>query len=389
MQTKLENLPKSRVKITITLTAQEWQKAYEEALVEIAKTIKLAGFRPGKVPAVMAEKHIGKAGITSEALEKAIPHYYYEAVLEHNLHPLHQPAVTVAKSDPELEFNAEVDILPTVEIKDWHNIKIKKNDAQKVTDLDVKKVLEHLRKERSQLEAVTRPAETKDFVRINFSGSVDGVKHEGMQSNEHPLVLGDNTMISGFEDQIVGMSVDEEKTFDIVFPKDYRDKTLAKKKAQFMVKLLEVKQINLPELDEKFAADFGKKNMTEIESAILEQLEAEAEEEAKNKDEVLILEELVKRTKVVLPKSIVESEIDRIIDTMKERMGANDTQFSQYLESQGKSLVKLREEANDQAIKNATIGLALGEIMKAEKIDPEDKDAVKLVLDKIKAESTK
>ncbi len=381
MESTIEKLPTSRVKVTVSLNAVEFKHYYDHALDHLIEHLKLPGFRVGKVPRNLAENHFGAATILQEALEDAVPQSYYQAVLKHDLHPLHQPEVNVTKLEKELSFTAEVDEMPSVELKNWRGIKIKKTEPEKIDEAAVDQIVQRLQKQKAELLSVDRGLQKGDFASVSFSGKVGGIKHEAMQSENHPLVVGEGSLIPGFEDELVGMKPGEEKTFDVTFPKDYRETSLAKKKAQFTVKLLEMKEVKMPELNDTFAGNFGKETLESLRQSIKDELETEAGREAQHKNEEAVLGELAKRTKAVLPKSLVEKEIDRIVEMIKQRLGVEDEGFAMYLEREQKTPVTFREDVRGQAESNALVGLALGEIMKEEKLDPEDKDSIKKALD--------
>ncbi len=383
MKSKLEKLPDSRVKITVTTTTDEFKEYYDKALIALSQKIKLPGFRPGKVPADIALRNIGEDAVKAEAVEESIPNFYYQAVIEHKLHPVSKPDVEVKSIDDGLEFVASVDVLPEVAVKDWKNIRIKKNVIEKVTPDSVAKVTEQLRKERAKFNEPKGPVKSGDFASISFEGSVGGVAREDMASKSHPMVVGENTMIPGFEDNIVGMKTGDEKEFEIVFPKDYHQKELAKKKAKFKITLENHREIELPEADDNFAKLFGKDTFAEFESAIEEELSREGETEAKRKDEDMVLSELAKRTKVTLPKSMVDEEVNRLFENMKKRLGLDELKLAMFLEKQKKTVEEIKKEMRDQATKNVTVGLALGEVMRDMEVKPDDKEAINKVLEKL------
>ncbi len=389
MDSKLEKLPESRVKITIKTTPDEFKEYYDKALITLSQKIKLPGFRPGKVPADIALRNIGEEAVKAEAVEESIPNFYYQAIIEQKLHPVSKPEVEVKSIDNGLEFVASVDVLPEVTVKDWKNIRIKKNVIEKVTSDAVAKVTQQLRKERAKFNEPKGPVKPGDFASISFEGSVGGVLREDMASKSHPLVVGENTMIPGFEENIVGMKVGEDKEFEINFPKDYHAKDLAKKKAKFKITLENHREIELPEADDNFAKLFGKDTFADFERAIEEELSREGETESKRKDEDMVLSELAKRTKVTLPKSMVDEEVSRLFENMKKRLGLDELKLAMFLEKQKKTAEEVKQEMRDQASKNVTVGLALGEVMKDMDVKPDDKDAISKVLEKMLESATK
>ncbi len=381
MKSEIKRLPRSRVRINIKLTDDEVDEHRGHVLDEYAQSTKLPGFRQGKAPRALIESHIGTETIDAEVRSHSITDAYFEAVKQHNLHPLQGPSVSEVKDTDGLSFVAEVDCLPEVKIKDWKGIRVKHTVTREISDSDIEKVLLHLQKERAKLLDVERPLKKGDFANISYSGKLGGVAQENMTSKHHPLVVGEGTLIPGFEDELIGMKASETKTFQISFPKDYADKAASGKRAEFTVTLDSMKELELPTLNEVFAKDFGKSSVDELKSAIKEQLEQEVEVEsiAKLQDEVLA--KLVERTNADLPQIVIDEEIDRLIKSMQDRLKLNDEQFRIYLEKQGKDLAQLQKEAEAQATKNALVGLALGSIMEELDIDPHEKDSAKKVID--------
>lgn len=389
MESKLEKMPESRVKLIIKGDEEEFKKSYDKALDELSKKIKLSGFRPGKVPKNIAARNIGEDALKAEAIEDLIPNLYYQAVIENKIHPVSRPEVSVKSTDNGIEFVAEVDVLPQITVKDWQGIKVKKIASDKVTAESITKVTNQLRKERAKFNDPKGAIKSGDFVLISFEGSVNGVSQEGMASKNHPLVVGEGSMIPGFEDQLLGLKLGDEKEFEIVFPKDYHQKELAKKKAKFKIKVENHRDIELPAADDDFAKMFGKETFSEFEAAIEEELNREEEAESKRKLEDAILTELAKRTKVNLPKSMIDEEVNRLFENMKSRLGLDELKLGLFLEKQKKSVEDIKNEMREQATKNVTVGLALGEVMRDMGIKPNNKDAIAQTLDKLLESATK
>lgn len=389
MESKIEKLPESRVKITIKSNAEEFKEFYDKALYELAKKVKLPGFRPGKVPKDLAVQHLGEEAIRAEAVENAIPNFYYQAIMEHKLHPVARPEINIESFEDELEFVAEVDVLSEVMVKDWASIKIKKSVPDNITKESIDKVTAQLRKERANFKEPTGAIKKGDFASISFEGSVGGVTREDMASKNHPLVVGDNTMIPGFEDNLIGLKVGDEKEFEITFPKEYHAKDLAKKKAKFKITIENHRDIVSPELNDDFARLFGKETFADFEQAIEEELNREEVAEAKRKNEETVLTELAKRTKVTLPKSLIDEEADRLIENMKKRLGMDEMKFGLFLEKQKKTVEDINKEMREQTVKNVTVGLALGEVMKEMGIKSDSEGAITQTLEKLLESATK
>jgi len=390
MKSEIKHLPESRVKITIEATPEEFAKYFQASLAKFAENLKLDGFRMGKAPLSLVEKHIGKESVTADALDEAIPDLYYQAILEHKVHPVDRADMSIDSFEDEvLKFTAEVDVLPKVDIKDWKSIKVKKDADPVVTDEDVNRVIDQMRKERAQLNEIDRALEKGDFASISYEGSVDGVKREDMASKSHPMIVGEGGLIPGFEDELIGMKKDEEKSFEIVFPKDYHEKSLVKKKAKFTVKIDNLKGVELPEVNADFAKGFGLKSADELLKKIREQLTNMKTQEAKRDFEEKVLTELQKRTKAETPKSLIEKELDRFIENIQTRFGLDDKTLPIYFEKQHKTIEQYRSDMRENAKKNVVISLALSQLMQEMDIKPEKKDSIQLAIDKLVESATK
>lgn len=389
MKSEIKKLPKSKVRISISLPQDAVDAEYAHVLDNYVESSKLPGFRKGKAPRTLVESHVGGSVLKDEAKNHAITEAYYEAVTEHAFHPLHTPAISSVDENDGLSFVAEVDCMPEVKVKNRHTIKIKPIEAKQPSEEDLEKVISHLRRERATLHEVNRPLRAGDFASISYTGTVGGVAQENMTSNNHPLVVGEGTLIPGFEDNLIGMQAGDSRTFIITFPKTYHDKTMAHQEAEFTATLDAMKELELPSLDAAFAADFGKKSADELKEAIKKQLDDEAATETRAKMQDAVLEELVKRTEVDLPETVVHDEIRRIIENLRNRLGLDEAKFARYLEQQQKSIDDLHAESRDQAIKNAIVGLALGAIMEEDGIDPHDKGSVEKVMEQLVQSATK
>ncbi len=389
MKSELKRLPKSRIKIDISLSAEEFKKHYEHALEHFVADVKLPGFRKGKAPAALVERSVGKEAVVSEAIEHAIPDAYYAVVQEQSLHPLQQPHVTVHSTEDGLTFIAEVDLLPEVVVKNWRNIKVKAVVPEKITDENIEKVLKQLQKERAELGEAERPLQNGDFAHISYRGTVGGIAQEGMSSEHHPLVVGDGTLIPGFEHNLVGMQVGETKEFNVTFPKDYHQKSLAKKQATFVVTLDDMKELKLPELSDRFAEEFGQTSIEQLRGTVKEQLESEATKEAERKTTDAVLAKLAEATRADLPDVIVNDEINRLMDHFRDRLGIPEDRFAAYLEQQGKTPQELRDEAEPQARTNALVGLALSKVMEDLELDVNEKGSAEKAIQQLVEHATR
>ena len=383
-----KNLPESRVKITVPITVAHFKPAFKKELEAVAKDTKIEGFRPGKAPLEKVLTTVGRQRIEAGALDRALNIAYVEALTQENLTPVTQPDVTVdsytAPADDALDtesvgiFTAELDVLPDVHVKGYEKIKVKTPKRVEVTQKDVDDVIDYLRKQASKLEDVAEDTKAAKgmWADIMFHGSVDGVAREDMHSHNHPLVLGEGQLIPGFEEHIYTLKKGEEVTFQITFPKDYHSKDLQGKKAEFTVKVNELKDVQLPVLDKEFATKFGHDSMDKLEKAIKENLEEERTQEQQVALENLVIDELLKLVKFDVPNSLVKQEENRLNQETQTRLGGQPMN------------AELLKQIQEQAPKNVRIGLSLGKIIELEKIDDKEQP-MRIAVDKLIAIATR
>jgi len=400
MITKKEKLPNSRLKLIHTANAAQFRHAFGHELEEVAKTVKVPGFRPGKAPAAKVIQAAGRQRIEASALDHAISEVYFMDLREEKITPVGNPSIEITDyvapaddaSDDEkvITFTAEVDVLPEIEIKGYEKIKVKDVEQPKITEDEVERVIEYLRKQHAQAEAAPEGTELQKgmWVDLGYEGSVDGVKRTDMANKNHPIVLGEGQLIPGFEENLEGLKVGDVKTFKITFPKDYGTQELANKEAEFTVTINEIKTITLPEKDEKFAENYGHKNFAELEKAIRENLHEEKQEQTKQQLEENVVDELIKLAKFELPQALVEQELQRLFAESRQRLEGMQFQWDAYLEQTGKTMEQLKEEMRPQAEKNVRIGLALGRVIEEEKI-PSGETAARQAVDRLVEIATK
>lgn len=395
MDIKLNKLPKSQIKLEISVPALTLQGHVDYVLEKYSKDVEIKGFRKGKAPKIMTIDKIGLGHIQQESLDRAIQDAYLQAITKNKLHPITQPAVTIKKFavnpdgsvSNDFEFDLVVDLMPEIKFGDYKKIRITDrkilNPDTTVTELEVEKVIEHLQKQKSQMKEVSRNAKDKDWVEISFDGKINKVSQEKLASKHHPLIVGSNAMVPGFEEKIIGMKAGEIKEFSLTFPKDYHSKEFASKKATFKLELHKIQEIILPEINDSFAGGYGHSTATSLKSAIKKQLEEEKKEATKQKLESAILEKARKLLKVDLPPGLIHQEVDRIIKRHRESVEKQGISFERYLDSIKKTTDDLHKEFEPQALANIEVGLILGEVIKAEKLDPQSKEAPKKAMEKL------
>lgn len=364
MNIKRENLPKSRIKLTIEVPAEKTEKYFSEAYKKLAPTVEIKGFRPGQAPRAMTLESIGHGRYHQTALDLALPETYYEAILTEKIVPVQPPAVSVKefKEGQAFIYEAEVDVVPVIKLGDYKKIKVKYQKPKfEVKKDEVDKIISRLKYQSALFNSIDRPAKNGDRVEIDFEGTVDNVKQENLCSKNHPIILGEGTMIPGFEKELVGMKKSEEKEFDLDVPqiKD-RDKT---KKAHFKVKVIDIKEVVLPEVNTDFAKKFGHDTPEKLEQAIKEKVLEEKVMQDKQLLEQKVLDKIIEESKIEVPESLIEQEVSRRLIQFQNQMGPG---FAKYLESIGKKIEDLRKEMHASSEQSVKIGLILGEIAKNE-----------------------
>lgn len=368
---------KGQVTIEFTLDAKEWEAEVEKAYQKHKGEYKKEGFRQGKVPRKVLEQTYGEEVFYEDAFNDSFPAFYTQMLKkEKELFPVDYPAIAVSQMDKKgVKFSATITLLPEVVLGAYTGIEVAKKSA-KATDAEVKRELDALAQKQVRFVDVTdREAKLGDLVNINYSGSVDGVKFDGGTAEDQELELGSHTFIEGFEDQVVGMKIGEEKDVNVVFPDPYHSKDLAGKPAVFAVKLLAIREKVLPEINDEFAANVSEFNtLKELKASVKKEIEEQktkaVEVEAENK----LVDEVVKNATVEIPQSMVDSQIDHTIQDMSQRLAYQGISFEQYLEYMGTNMADFRKSRQKEAEKSVKTSLVLEEIIKKEEIKVTEKD---------------
>lgn len=386
MSIKQENTKnKNEVKITFTVEAEKFDEAIMSVFKKSAKYFNIPGFRKGKAPFKIVEKYYGDDIFYEDAFNEIVPEIYEKEIKDNKIDAVSKPQIDVVQMEKgkDLIFTAIVATKPEVKLGKYKGIELKKIEY-KVTDEDIEHEINHMAEHNSRMVSVDdRAVKDGDQVVIDFEGFVDGKAFEGGKAEGQQLTIGSNTFIPGFEDQIVGMKIDEEKDIKVTFPKDYFSKDLAGKEATFHIKLHSISVKELPKIDDEFAKDVSEfDTLDELKASIKEKKEEENEHRAKHEMEDAALNAVSENTKIDIPEGMVELEIDNMEDNISQRLQYQGMSLDQYLKMMGKTEKELREEFREDAKKNITASLVLGQIVIDEKIEA-DKDYVKKELEKM------
>ncbi len=378
MNSEIKKLPESEVEIKISVPWKEWEKFIDQATSDYSKEIKIEGFRVGKAPRNMVEQKVGKGALLEAAAQKAIQGTFPKILEENKIEAIGKPRAEILKlaEGNDLEYKIVVAVVPEAKLKPWKSAieKINKEYAKKkaeVTQEEIEKELENIAKSRVQHLKVEREAKDGDNVIIDFQVKRDGVPIENGSSKNHPLILGRGVFIPGFEEQVVGMKAGETKDFELTFPKDYHEKSLAGNPAQFSVTVNEVQERKTPDLSDEFARSLGEKfkNLEDLRKSIAEGMQEEKKHEFKEKRRGEFIEALISKLEVEIPEVLVHEELHKMIGEFEMQLQGMGMTFDQYLMQIKKSIDDIEKEWEPQAEKRVKAALALEELVKEEKIE--------------------
>ena len=373
MNVKVENTEnKNEVKLTFNIEAEKFEAAMKKVYAKTAKYFNIPGFRKGKAPMQLVERQYGSAIFYEDAFNELVPEIYDEAIRENKVEAVSKPEIDIVQMEKgkELIFTAIVETKPEVELGKYKGIEIKKIEYT-TSDKDIEHELGHMAERNARLVTIEdRPVEKGDITTIDFDGSIDGVQFDGGKAENHELEIGSNTFIPGFEDQIIGMKLEEEKDIKVKFPEDYFSKDLAGRDAVFKVKLHEIKKKELPKIDDEFAKDVSEfDTLEELKNSIKEKLDTENAEKAKYETEEAAIKTVCDNTKLDIPNGMIEMEIDNMVRDMETRLSYQGLNLQQYLQIMGKTEEDIRANFKEQAEKSVKSRLVLEAIVKAEKIE--------------------
>ncbi|MES9936158.1 MAG: trigger factor [Sedimenticola sp.] len=362
MQVSVESSEGLERRMTVELPVEQVNEAVEKRLKEVARTARLDGFRPGKVPMSVVRKRYS-AEVRSEVFGDLVQSTYFQALAQEKLQPAGEPVVEPLEKDADqgMGYIATFEVMPEITLQDISDKEIKRPVAE-VTDEDFAAMMDKLRNQRTTWNDVDRAAQDGDQVTIDFVGKVDGEAFEGGTANSVPLVLGSSSMIEGFESGLVGAAADEERNLDLQFPEDYRVDSLAGKAATFEVKVTKVAEPVLPEVDDEFAKAFGiaEGGVEALNKEIRSNMERELEDKIRNSLKDQAMEVLLEANPIDVPAVLVKQEAEALLQQMRANMA------QQGHNSEMDIPVNLFE---DQAKRRVTLGLVIGEVIKENNIE--------------------
>lgn len=378
MKVTVENGENQQVTLTIEVEAAEVNKAVDQACKRLANRVSIPGFRKGKAPRMIVERHVGKDAVLQEAFDIVAPKALSKAFDEQKIDPVTRPSVDIEtlEEGKDLVFKATVTPRPEVKLGDYKGLNVPKNEVS-ITDEDVEKQLKTFQDRQGKLVDAPEGAEVKDgdFTTLDFKGFVDGEAFDGGEGKDYPLQIGSNSFIPGFEDQLVGAKIGEERDINVKFPEEYHAKELAGKDATFKCTIRSIKTKELPAIDDELAKKVSKfETLDELKADIRKNLEENAERTAENDQKSAAIEMATNNITVDIPAVMIDNRVTAMIQEMAMRLEQQGMKLEQYLQYAGTDIAKLREQYRETAEKNVKTDLMLEEVAKAEDIKVEAKD---------------
>ncbi len=382
MKYTFEKAEKSTVKVTIELNETEWKEAIDKAYNKSKGRYSMPGFRKGNVPKNLLIKSYGEGIFYEDAINIAFPQYYGEVLdKETSIFAIAQPDIDIKDiSDKGITMIAIVPVKPEVKLGDYKGITFEKK-VYNVKDEDIEEDIKRLQERNSRMVEVTdRAVENGDTVVIDYSGSVDGVKFDGGTAEKQNLTIGSGAFIPGFEEQVIGMNIGEERDINVKFPEEYHAENLKGKDAVFAIKLHEIKKKELPEVNDEFIKDaVGAESVAAYKEEVKAKLEKQNADRAERELEDEIVKKISETTEVEIPDALIERQIDNMVQEMAYRLSYQGLKLEDYLKYVGQSMEDYRKGFEAQAKDIVKSQLVIEQIIENEKIEATDEDVEKRV----------
>ena len=377
MSVQVENLEKNMAKLTIEVAAEEVEKAIQAAYLKEKGKISMPGFRKGKVPRKMIEKMYGEAVFYEDAANTLIQENYPAAVEESGIDIVSRPTIDVVQieSGKPFIFTAEVAVRPEVKLGKYLGVQVTKIDTS-VSDEEVEAAVEKERNNNARTVTVTdRPIANGDTAVIDFEGFVDGVAFEGGKGENYPLTIGSGSFIPGFEEALVGAELNKETEVNVTFPEDYHATELAGKPAVFKCTVKEIKEKQLPDLDDEFASEVSDfDTMAEYREDVQKKLTSKKEEEAKIAKEEAVLDAVIADAQMEIPDAMLETQQRQLLENFAQRIQAQGITLEQYMQFTGLTAQTMMEQLKPEALKRIQSRLVLEAVAAAEKMEATEED---------------
>lgn len=380
MSVQVETLEKSMAKLTIEVSAEEFETALDKAYKKNKNKISLPGFRKGKAPRAMIEKMYGTGVFYEDAANDLIPGAYESAAKESELEIVAQPSIDVTqieKGKPFI-FTATVAVKPEVTLGDYKGIEVEKKTAE-VTDEELQAEIDKVRESNSRMITVEdRAVQDGDITTIDFEGFVDGEPFEGGKGENYPLTIGSHSFIDNFEEQLIGKNIGEETEVNVTFPEQYQAEELQGKPAVFKVTIKEIKVKELPELDDDFAQDVSKfDTVDEYKEDLKKKLLENKEAALKREKEEDVVGKIIENATMEIPDPMVDTQVRQMVQEFSQRIQSQGLSLQQYMQFTGMTPESLTNELQPQALKRIQSRLVLEAVVAAENIETSDEDLEK------------
>jgi trigger factor len=375
VKTSVTELPESRVRVQAEVPAEEVERRVAEAARQLGRQMRVPGFRKGKVPPPIVIRRLGREAVLDEALRRALGRWYADAIEEAGIAPVGEPELDMGELPAEgepLSFSIEIGVRPTAKLGQYKGLEVGRREPA-VEERQIDEEVERLRERFATLDTVERPAETGDYVVIDYAGSVDGEPFDGGSGRDQLLELGSGRLIPGFEEQLTGAAAGDARTVDVTFPDDYQASELAGRNAQFEVTVSEVKAKRLPELDDEFATEAGGfDSLAELRDDIAERLKADEERAIEREFEDAVLDAAVADAQVEVPEKLVHARAHELLDETLSSLERQGISKDAYLRIAGKDEETLAHEAEPEAERALRREAVLAAVVDAEEIKPSD-----------------
>ena len=377
MKVTKEILESKKVRLEIHVDPETFEEGMQKSYIKNRKGITIPGFRKGKAPRKIIERYYGEAIFYEDAINEVFPKVYDEAVKETGIEPVAMPDVDIVQigDGQQLILTADVDVKPEVQLGQYKGIEVEKVEYT-VSDHDVEHQLEHIREDNARwINIEDRSIQNGDLVTLDYAGTIDGEAFDGGTAEKQTLEIGSGRFIPGFEEQLTGLSLEEEKDITVTFPEDYHAEELKGKEAVFHVKIHEIKEKELPALDDEFAKDVSEfSSLEEYKADLKRKLVESAEQNARSQMENQLLSKITENATVDIPDVMIENEIDSLVQDMEMRMRYSGLSLQNYLEMSNTSLEEFRAQYRDNAYNRVKTRLVLEAVTKAEDITVTDED---------------
>ncbi|MBQ7935963.1 MAG: trigger factor [Clostridia bacterium] len=375
---EVKKLEKSTVELTVEVKGEEFKAAVDAAFEKNLAKISVPGFRKGKAPRKVVERMYGEGIFFEDAVNELYPKAYEDAIAEAKIDPVARPEIEITEVDAEgFTMKAVVTVKPEVTVKAYKGLKATKN-VYTVTESEAKAELERLQNQNERTIFVDRDSKDGDTVNINFDGSVDGVHFDGGKGENYDLVLGSGSFIPGFEPQLVGKKAGEDVKVEVTFPEDYHAEDLKGKAAIFDCHINEVKENELPELDDEFAKDVSEfDTLADLKKDIKKKIKEGKERQAANELDNALIDALLENTEVEIPDAMVQQKVDTMCGEFEQRLAGSGLNLEMYLQYTGMDMASFRKGFEEDATKQVKVRLALEKVVELEGVVVSDEDIKK------------